>query len=193
MPLHAAVTVLTRTDKARWRRVAKKTPSWDERNRLIASVIPKRASVVDVGSGAMTLRRHLGPECEYQPCDVVQSSPEVLLCDFNSGIYPALTKTYDYVVCSGILEYMRDAPDFLSRIAGFGRTIILSYNPATPSETKITRLGKGWVNDFSQEELEQLFARAHFKAKVVFTRAPNEITYELTPAATPVSPHQTVP
>jgi hypothetical protein len=182
-PVNATITMCLRTHKSRWAKVATEVPSWDERNKLIAGFIPENVSVVDLGSGARTLKLHLKPGCEYQPCDVVQSAPEVLLCDFNSAIYPNLTRHYDYVVCSGILEYMRDPADFLSRIQTYGETILLSYNPLFPAETKVSRLGKGWVNHFTLPQLETLFGTAGLKSHVLMRRDPHEVTFQLTRAA----------
>jgi len=179
VPIQAMITVSLRTHKSRWQKVATEVPSWDERNKRIGSFIPEGSSVLDLGSGAMTLRQHLKPGCSYQPCDVVQSAPEVIHCDFNAAIYPKLPKTYDYVVCSGILEYMRDEIDFLSRIQTYGKTIILSYNPIAPGETKFSRLGKGWVNHFTQEELEALFTGVGLTSRVLARREPREVTFEL--------------
>ncbi len=179
VPVRALIVSCTQTDKSRWRKVATKVPPWDERNQMIAALIPANSAVVDLGCGARTLKARLKPGCVYQPCDVVQSAPEVLLCDFNAGLYPALTRDYDYVVCSGVLEYMRDPMDFLTRISRYGSKILLSYNPAQDGETKISRLGKGWLNHMSQAEVEQLFRQAGLAYEVVLTREPHEITYEL--------------
>ncbi len=181
-PISAAMTLYVRTDKRRWRQVAKKTPPWDERNRLIASLIPDHSSIVDIGSGAMTLKQHLKPGCHYQPCDVVQSSPEVILCDFNSGNYPSLPRKYDYVICSGVLEYIRDPADLLSRILDYGTVGLLSYNPIRPDETRFSRLAKGWVNHLSQDELESLFKSVGLQSRILMHRDLNEVTWELTKA-----------
>lgn len=179
LPIKAALLSGIRTDKKRWKKVSQEVPSWDERNDLIAKMIPPGSAVVDLGCGAMTLKKKLPPDCIYQPCDVVQSAPEVLICDFNADLYPALTRMYDYVICSGVLEYMRDPGAFLSRISQYGTTIILSYNPLQKGETKMSRLGKGWLNHMTQPELESLFASTGLASKIVLTRDVAEVTYEL--------------
>lgn len=181
VPFRAAFRSRLRTDKRRWRKVATEVPPWDERNKLIGKLVPPNSSVVDLGCGAMTLKGWLSPGCVYQPCDVVQSAPEVLLCDFNEGLYPALTRKYDYVVCSGVLEYMRAPLDFLKRISQYGSKVILSYNPVRDGAGKLTRLAGGWLNHMTQPELEQLFRDAGLGFKLVLTRDLNEVTYELEP------------
>src|SRR5882724_4237857 len=88
--LSAIRIIILRTDVRRWTKVAAESPPWDERNRIIASLIPCKSSVLDLGSGAQTLRKHLKHDCVYQPCDIVKSSKDVILCNFNAGVYPEL-------------------------------------------------------------------------------------------------------
>src|SRR5207249_2256503 len=156
-------TLLLRTDVRRWRRNAFERPAWDERNRMIAGLIPEHVSVLDLGAGAQTLRWHLKPGCHYQPCDLVKSSDDVLLCDFNAGAYPKTERDYDYVVCSGVLEYIRAPRAFLARIARLGRRVILSYAVARPDDSRWRRLRDGWVNGYSQSELERHFDELGFQ------------------------------
>jgi hypothetical protein len=160
MLVSACVTLILRTNVRKWRKVAfAGPPSWDARNQVIAGFIPAGTSVLDIGCGAQTLKRYLKPGCHYQPCDVVQSSPDVIFCDFNAGIYPDIKERFDWVVCSGVLEYIRKPEVFLRRIPGYGRSLILSYNPLPPGGSKLKRLGNGWgwVNHFKKQALETLF------------------------------------
>jgi hypothetical protein len=148
---------LLRTDKRRWATVSQEIPPWDDRNCLIATFIPDGSSVVDLGCGAQTMRRHLKPGCTYQPCDVIQSSPDVIHCNFNSGVYPVLPMKYDYVICSGVFEYMREPARFVSEIRQYGRKIIFTFNPSNPKHTVVERLTRGWVNHMREDQLQQLF------------------------------------
>jgi len=150
-------TVLFRTDVRRWQRVAKGgAPSWDERNKQIAELIPANSSVLDLGAGPQTLRGYLSPGCTYQPCDVVKSSDDVLLCDFNGGIYPQVERPFDFVVCSGVLEYIRDLSTFLDATIALGDCTILTYTPVQNGDTLWMRAAEGWVNHLKQEQLEEL-------------------------------------
>jgi polysaccharide pyruvyl transferase WcaK-like protein/glycosyltransferase involved in cell wall biosynthesis len=150
-------TVTKRTDISRWRRVVREDPLWDERNRIIAGLIPENSSVLDLGSGAQTLRKHLKPGCEYQPCDIIQNSSNVLFCDFNAGIYPAVTMSYDYAVCSGVLEYIRRPQEFLAVTSGFGIEMFVSYAAFQEGDSRLKRASEGWTNHFTQLQLENLF------------------------------------
>jgi Methionine biosynthesis protein MetW len=151
-------TLLLRTDVRRWRRTATEAPPWDGRNQMIAGLIPGGSSVLDLGSGAQTLRQYLKPGCRYQPCDVVKSSADVLLCDFNRGLYPQVEEPFDYAVCSGVFEYVRAPERFLTRVVALGNQAILSYATAQADEGRWDRWRHGWVNHYTRSQLEGLFA-----------------------------------
>lgn len=156
---HAIKTALAISDRKRWAMNARIAPPWDDRNRIIASLIPPRSRVLDLGSGAQTLRRHLAEGCSYFPCDLVQSSPDCQVCNFNLGIYPSVAESFDYSVVSGVLEYLLNPSDFLVRIKVYAQVMILTYEPAlgTPSD-RLRRLSNGFVNHMGKCELENLFA-----------------------------------
>jgi len=166
--LKATSTLLVRTNVRRWRKVAMEpTPPWDERNHFIAGLIPAGSSVLDIGSGGQSLRRHLKSGCKYQPCDLVKSSPDVILCDFNAAIFPDILEQYDYVVCSGILEYIRDPVRFLDAVASYGNVVILSYHPFTQGSSKLPRLAHDWINHMTSEELNGIFDQVVVKWEVL--------------------------
>lgn len=162
----AISTMVLRTHVKRWQKVAQAgRPPWDERNELIGSLVPEGSSVVDLGCGAQSLRSHLPRSCRYQPCDIVKSTPEVIFCDFNSGIYPELRETFDFVICSGVFEYIRKPKEFLTKVPLLGRTMVMSYNQFGPGQSKMSRLGNNWVNHYTKEELEKLFLEAGLEWK----------------------------
>jgi hypothetical protein len=176
----AMFTLVVRTRKPMWRRIAfAGTPEWDERNRIFASFVPSGSSVLDIGCGAQTLRRHLTVGCKYQPCDLIKSSPDVIVCDFNAGNYPAIQDQFDFVICSGVLEYIRNPPEFLNRVSSYGRSVLLSYNPLLPEASKIPRLARGWVNHFRQDELLDLFSNLDLESSVLCWRADTEVLFLL--------------
>jgi len=178
--LTAARTLLFRNRAVHWRRVATGgVPPWDARNQLIAAAIPDNSSVVDLGCGAQTLRHYLRPGCTYKGFDLVANLPSVEFCDLNAGVYPRIETVADYVVCSGLLEYIFRPPELLSRIGILGRTVCLSYNALIPGETKRSRLAKAWVNHITQTELEQMFTDLDFTWRVITIRPPSEVIYML--------------
>jgi hypothetical protein len=46
--------------------------------------------VVDVGAGAQALRSALPPHCTYVPIDIVQRTPDTVVCDLNREDPPTL-------------------------------------------------------------------------------------------------------
>ena len=180
--LKAVSTLIVRTNVRRWREVAKNPhPHWDGRNQIIAGLIPAGASVIDLGCGPQTLRRHLHPSCKYQPCDVIQSTSDVIFCDFNSGIYPRVSGSYDYIVCSGVFEYIRNPTEFLKKNSLLGTVMILSYNPLYqfPNDSKIRRLNCDWINHLTKAEVEALFDRAGLVWTILNTGKDGETIYSL--------------
>ncbi len=140
------------SDSARWARTAQGRSGWDERNRMIAGYVPPRASVLDLGAGAQTLRDHLPPDCTYQPCDIVPG-PGVLACDLDAGRWPDTGQRYDLAVCSGVLEYLHDAPAALAGIDAVARRAIVSYSDRRTGQRLATRVAQGWASHLSLAEL----------------------------------------
>ncbi len=154
-------TILFRNYVSRWRKVAYAgPPPWDKRNEIISGFIPANSRVLDIGCGAQTLRNYLKPGCMYQPCDLIRSSAEVIYCDLNAGVYPEVRDYFDYVVCSGVFEYIRSPAEFLERVILLGNTLLMSYHPLLPGGSKFARLANNWVNHFTTHELENLFKKA---------------------------------
>ena len=178
-------TFVFRTHTNRWHQVAHAgRPPWDERNQVIGNLIEAGSTVLDIGSGAQTLRGYLPQNCTYQPCDVIKSTPDVIFCDFNAGTYPEPGKYFDYVVCSGVFEYIRKPAEFLNRVPRLGRTVLFSYNPYLPGSSKIQRLGNNWVNHFTQEELQVLFQQAGLVWEILQTKNNKFLIYSLNVAET---------
>jgi len=157
--------LLLRTDKARWRSVEKETSTWDERNRIIASRIPKSLSVLDVGAGAQTLRNHL-LDNRYVACDVIRR-PGVLYCDLNDGIFPSTDEKFDYVVCSGVIEYLLDPEAVISKLSEYGQNMILSYAPLTETYKKNKRVIDGWKNHLTSHQLETIFRKLNLTWEIL--------------------------
>ena len=156
------VTLFT-TDKMRWKNVERETYKWDERNRIIASHIPQWASVLDVGAGAQTLHKYL-PDNHYIPCDIVEH-PGSLYCDLNNNIYPDVIEKYDYVVCSGVIEYLVKPEKVIPKLFEFGDILILTYAPLQDNIHK--RMASGWKNHLTESQLEQIFEASQLKWKIL--------------------------
>lgn len=169
-----------RTHFSRWEQVAVAGPPvWDGRNKIIAGFIPDGSTVIDLGCGAQTLKNYLPDGCRYQPCDLVQSSPDVIVCDFNAGQFPRMQERFDCAVSSGVLEYIKDHERFLNeycQIAGF---VILSYNPVVSGSLKIQRMKSSWLNHFSRSELEIVFHKLGIASQCLHVANHGEVIYRL--------------
>ena len=151
-------TALRHTDRKRWRDPDDPGYQTAERNRLIAGMISSGSSVLDLGAGIQQLRRFLPPSCEYQACDL-DGGPEVLRCDFNAGVYPAVSHRYDVVVSSGCFEFVVDPQAFLARLPELGDILILSYRVRPTGEPRRRRLKSGYMSHLTVEDLERMLDR----------------------------------
>lgn len=160
-------TVFFTNDLSRWESVTKETHKWDRRNKIIASFIPEGSSVLDVGAGAQTLRDHLSNH-RYVPCDVVRN-PETLYCDLNRKIYPPVTEKFDYVICSGVVEYLKKPAEEIFELSGFGKYLIISYACYHSNGIKEigNRIASGWKNHITQKQLEEVFNQYHLTWEIL--------------------------
>jgi len=151
--LEASVrTLVVANDVRRWSGTARSVPAWDDRNRMIGQLIPPGVSVLDVGSGAQTLRAHLPPTCQYQAADLIPG-PGVLRCDLNHGKLPQIRARFDYVVLSGVLEYITKPVAAIQGLRPLAAHLIVSYAVRRPDDSRVARLAMGWRNHLTRAEL----------------------------------------
>jgi hypothetical protein len=132
--------------------LADETPLWEERAKVVAMLISKDASVLDLGAGTQILRRYVGPD--YRPCDALKTSEDTLVCDFNLDQYPDTDRKYDYVVVNGVIEYIAAPFLFLSKAMTYGEKLVLTYAQKLPNQSVQSRRMSGWINHLTQDELE---------------------------------------
>ena len=126
--------------------------SWDDRIQFMAGFIKPNSSVLDMGCGTLALKQYLPTGCRYQGCDVVLRKETTIVCDFNKKEFPP-AKLYDYVFCSGVLEYVNDLPAFLKEMRKYSDSLIMSYVAAKSKSKKRIRKREGldWVNHYSYD------------------------------------------
>jgi hypothetical protein len=140
----------------RWLDDSSLDESWDERSRLMARSIQPGSRVVDVGAGAQALRSALPTGCTYVPIDIVQRTPDTIVCDLNRDDLPRLAA--DYLIASGVLEYITDVDRLIAWMTSVAPRIVLSYETAD-GETRYHRRKSGWVNDYTEREVCELVRR----------------------------------
>lgn len=148
------------SDADHWARDDVFAPQWDDRVRLMASRIPAGAAVIDVGAGTQQLRSELPEGSTYIPVDLVARTPDTVVCDFNEdAVYPDLAA--DWVVASGVIEYLHDVPLFLKWVSASAPQAVVSYVVTEgPFESRLRRRSLRWVNDFDSESVVGLLEEA---------------------------------
>jgi hypothetical protein len=140
----------------RWRRTDTLLSEWDTRTQLIATLIPDGAQIIEFGAGRMVLKSLLGPNCTYQPSDIVDRGHGTLVLDLNVDTI-SLPRNYSHAVFSGVLEYVRDIPGLIEKISPQVTTIISSYSSSDAISDVFIRRQNGWVSNLSDRELQNAF------------------------------------
>lgn len=161
---------LARADLARWQDLRNFELEWNERARLMASLIPPGSRVLEFGAGRRQLEALLPQSCTYLPSDLVSRGPDTFVCDLNSRPLPDLTPLQpDIAVFGGVLEYIADLKPLPYWLARHIALCVVSYecahsHPHTVSRLResFVRIRNGWVNSYNEAELEALFADGGF-------------------------------
>jgi hypothetical protein len=169
----AARILLRRSDVGRWGNLASHDPAWDERTRIIASLIPRGSKVLEFGAGRRSLQACLDPTCSYVPSDLVSRGPDTLVCDLNRRPLPDLSDLGpDVAVFGGVLEYIAKLEDIPRWLAAHVRTCIASYECARTAKDDRGRFAErrdraaiGWLSTFNEQELLALFAESGFQCR----------------------------
>jgi glycosyltransferase involved in cell wall biosynthesis len=157
-------------DIQRWKDLGNFEAEWEERTKLIASLIPQGSRIIEFGAGRRKLEAYLDPSCTYFPSDLVDRGPKTIICDLNARPLPDLTPwNADVAVFGGVLEYVSDLSSVLSWLSRFTSVCIVSYECAHSrprtfqrAQESFWRLRMGWVNTYSEKELEEIFKKAGF-------------------------------
>ena len=120
---------------------------------LMVADIPPGCRVIDVGAGSQVVRSLLPDSCDYVPVDLVPRSPDTVVCDLNRDALPELTA--DWLVASGVVEYVFDVHRLIAWVASVAPHIVLSYETAD-EQTRYYRRARSWVNDYTGEQMRAL-------------------------------------
>lgn len=134
---------------------------WDYRVKTVADCFDENIkSVLDLGAGAMSLKKYLASDIEYYPVDYCQRMEKTIVCDFESGEFPE--KHVDCIVASGILEYISNLPWFVDQICSHCSVTIISYISIERMNDFLVRHHEGWKNHYSLVQLIRLFHMHNF-------------------------------
>lgn len=142
-----------------WRKPSTYSPVWDERAKIVVSLLGDVESVCDIGCGApQTMRRILRPSIRYYPADLEQWSPDTETCDLNAGLYPTRSlKRADACLMIGVLEYLNDPLSVLVAINKHCKRLILSYHP---TDLRPDNRHAAWIQNIREDQLLELAALA---------------------------------
>jgi len=154
---------LRATHRSRWSHEQSLYAGWNERAEVVASLIPPAATVLDLGAGRGALAGHLPAGCRYLEADLVPRNAATLVCDLNANPLPVLPP-HDVAVLAGVLEYLHEPERLLRELARMGSQVVASYALAVPgARSWLARRSQGWFNDFTSEELSELYRGAGFR------------------------------
>jgi len=100
-------------------------PSWTSRNKLIASMVPLGVSVLDMGCGAKDFLNYYQPT-KYLGVDCVDTADVKI--DLNGDL--SLPSGWDFVINSGILEYLDDFQAYLCKVKILGNNFVFTWHPS---------------------------------------------------------------
>jgi hypothetical protein len=149
-----------RTDYARWEKPEQIFEDWNERTKILASMIQPEAVVIEFGAGNMALKNMLPTGCQYTPSDIVQRHPAIIKCDLNENILFDLS-VYNTAVFSGVLEYVFDIEGVFKQFPANLLNVLLSYTCSDISSAN--RLENGWLSDYTKNELEGIFRKHNYQ------------------------------
>lgn len=164
-----------KSDFSRWAKQDELHDNWNERTFLLSELVKENSRVIEFGAGNMSLEENLPSGCSYQGSDLVKRFPDMIVCDLNEGINFSLSK-YDTAVFSGVLEYVYDIDKIFSQLRTEITTVIMSY--CCKDQCTVNRLRMGWLSDYSQNELEEIFHRNGFQVKE-YRQWKNQSIYKL--------------
>jgi 2-polyprenyl-3-methyl-5-hydroxy-6-metoxy-1,4-benzoquinol methylase len=165
------------TRKQRWQRDIHEYDSSHLRLQQVAALAIQSnpASVFDVGCGLGTLRGLL-PGITYGGCDFIDRTDvdfPFYQCDLNETALPNQVGDYDVVTCSGILEYLDDLPDFLSKLHSKmkpGANLVATYFNMNHASRVIKMLAghsfgvhPDWRGFYSPAEFLKIVKEANFQ------------------------------
>lgn len=169
---NAANRVFARADYRRWQSPGGLEEWWDERTRMLATLVPPSSSVVEFGAGRRQLEKYLPAGCSYLPSDLTDRGPGTVVCDLNKRPLPDLrSHAVNVAVFSGVLEYVKDVENVVSWLTANGiDTFVLSFDGMPCGLSVLDRVKElrrrtenGYMNNLTETELQAIFLGAGLK------------------------------
>jgi SAM-dependent methyltransferase len=97
-------------------------PHWTLRNKTIAETINPNKSILDLGCGSKDFLKYYQPS-NYLGVDIVPSADIIMNLNNNINV----EGNWDYVINSGILEYVNDPEQYIQKIKTLGKEYIFTW------------------------------------------------------------------
>jgi SAM-dependent methyltransferase len=110
-------------------------PKWTGRNISIASMIPEQMSILDLGCGSKDLLRYIKSPKKYLGVDYNQPLADLSI-NFNDT-FSLPTDNWDYVTCSGLLEYLLNVDNFFKQITHLSQSYIFTFYKSDSSRQRL--------------------------------------------------------
>ena len=103
-----------------------KTPgkAWSNRNREIVSLLKDNKTILDLGCGYKNLLDHYTPS-KYLGVDWFDYAD--IMLNLNDDFQLQIPNGWDYVISSGVMEYLDSVDDYLKKVKGLGDTYIFTW------------------------------------------------------------------
>jgi SAM-dependent methyltransferase len=101
------------------------SPKWTKRNKRIADEIPEQMSILDLGCGSKDLLNYLNNPKKYIGIDYNQPLADIQINFNNEFVLPK--GEWNYIVCSGLLEYLLDLDYFFKQIKFCSKFYIFTF------------------------------------------------------------------
>jgi hypothetical protein len=162
---------LGRADYRRWSSNQQLEEWWIDRTKVIATLVPTGARVIEFGAGRRQLEGLLPAGSTYTPCDLVDRGPGTIVCDLNRRPLPDLSHLApDTAIFGGVLEYIQDVPSLVQWLAqGAVQTCVASFDPFPPGLGIVGRYRElkrrtyyGYMNTLTEQDLQSAFTTAGY-------------------------------
>lgn len=148
-----------------WLPLDKHSNCWSERSFSLLQMVPESATtLLELGCGRQDIRAEVRKRMMYQPSDLVKRSDDCIVLDLNNlnHINAMVLPSYDVVLASGVLEYVKDLPSALDWACQIADSLIVSYCSLDGLSDLATRMESKWLNHYTTQEFVQMFAARGF-------------------------------
>jgi hypothetical protein len=153
------------SDVKRWQKTSSFYESWDERTLQLVAPILDHSKVLEFGAGRLVVEAMLPEHCVYLHSDIVKRREDTLVIDLNAHL-PSLPKV-DYIVFSGVLEYVSDIDSLITHCEKFTDHILMSYAITDNLPTIKERRYNGWISDLSENDILNLVEKYSFSIETI--------------------------